>query len=454
MLQLQAGGPAVRAIQRQMGTPGVVQPRAQPVSGASTSRSEITMLRLHAGSPAARAVQRHMAMPGVVRPRAQLVTGANISRSETTMLRLHAGGPTARAVQRQGAMSRAILTRTQSVARTRTNRSETTPLQPQKGATPERTVQRQVGSPELGTSSTSPVSLSAPAEGPATAGGGGQPLPGLQAAQRTTSRMGDVGTTILHRYRAGSVEQANQGPSAPPGPALPEIRVSRQSLAPGMAGLIMPHRFAPAVHNASQGVLAATAGPAGLIMPHRFAPAVRNADQGMLAATASPGRVSETQAASGAVTGAGMALLAGTVQRASETSILRQLDTPPSRSTPPMVGVPGRTLGPGREAGAFSPDMPLLQRVGGEAVGAEVEGSGQVASRRPIPGAPSDLVLQRAAADFSVGRQPEPPGPGPSPPGDEPAAPGPEGPDLERLADEVMAIIEWRLTIQRESMGL
>lgn len=79
--------------------------------------------------------------------------------------------------------------------------------------------------------------------------------------------------------------------------------------------------------------------------------------------------------------------------------------------------------------------------------------------RPALAAASTDLVLQRAVSDIPAGTQVGASSPTPSPPDGEPpsptpATPGIEGPDLERLADEVMAIIERRLVVQRESLGL
>ena len=73
---------------------------------------------------------------------------------------------------------------------------------------------------------------------------------------------------------------------------------------------------------------------------------------------------------------------------------------------------------------------------------------------------PLVMPLQRAATeaatDASEAEMPTGSPPQPITEPEEPAAgqPGLEGLDLERLADEVYAIIEQRLTIERESLGI
>ena len=105
-------------------------------------------------------------------------------------------------------------------------------------------------------------------------------------------------------------------------------------------------------------------------------------------------------------------------------------------------------------------EMPLLRMVERRTGKAEAGSAMLVQTWPASPGAPTTLPLRRATADTSA-TVPASESPGAAPPqsAGEPSAPtetrpGLEGLDLERLADEVYAIIERRLTIERESLGL
>jgi hypothetical protein len=105
--------------------------------------------------------------------------------------------------------------------------------------------------------------------------------------------------------------------------------------------------------------------------------------------------------------------------------------------------------------------MPLVQ-TSERTVARAVEQRTMPAMLRPaIGGGSTDLILQRATGSSASAQATGPAlaaageeSPAGTPTEPEPPPSATEGPDLERLADEVMSIIERRLIVQRESLGL
>jgi hypothetical protein len=143
----------------------------------------------------------------------------------------------------------------------------------------------------------------------------------------------------------------------------------------------------------------------------------------------------------------------------STTKAIQQLSMPLSRTVLSGAGMYGGGPRSRRELGSASPEMPLLRMVQRSAVGAGGQIATPVSAWPTFSGPPLDLPLQRAAAGASAGLPARdmpgsmPPGPASEPSSLTTVAASLEGPDLERLAGEVIAIIERRLTIQRESRG-
>ena len=118
-------------------------------------------------------------------------------------------------------------------------------------------------------------------------------------------------------------------------------------------------------------------------------------------------------------------------------------------------------MGGGTAAGHSSRILPV-RRLTASPMSAVAPVAGAAGSRGPLLiqtrkdyfDNPPAMPLQRATAESqSAGLAGESASTGPSPPTGEPT-PNPESLDLERLADQVYAILEQRLTIERESLGL
>jgi len=247
------------------------------------------------------------------------------------------------------------------------------------------------------------------------AGEGERPLIGVRVAPPTAAGVGDLGLAIRRRYLSDPAGEAIQRRGGLPGPAQPAT-VRRR----------MHQVIPPTATDAGQMVMASTAYGSRVRSPPstvRWKPLSRVAT--------CPG----------------------------QTITMRQPALPLSRTPLPGTGMFSGMSGLSREPYAASQEMPLLRMAERRVAGAGGGSAMPVSTRPAISGAPLGFPSQRAGREAPVGTQAETPGAVPSPPAGEPPSPttetpGLEGPDLERLADEVYAIIERRLTIERESLGL
>jgi hypothetical protein len=253
------------------------------------------------------------------------------------------------------------------------------------------------------------------------ASGGDRSAPASGAAQ--TAASGERKTVVVRRAPARQhaapsllITARSQGSA---GRTVTRGTVRRQPTAAGEPDLVLSQRSQPAVSlepGSTAVALPPTAGRAGL----------------------NPGQIVQRASPVGSGAGPNTASATG-LESASPTASLEQ-----------------------RARGGTRPFTPLLQASEHEVVRAVPEHTMPAMFRPAIGGGSTDLILQRAVASSP----PAAPAAGPAPvsaggesPASAPAEPEPppsetEGPDLERLADQVMAIIERRLIVQRESLGL
>ncbi len=228
--------------------------------------------------------------------------------------------------------------------------------------------------------------------------------------------------------------------------------MGQQGFARGRADFATPQRLAPSARIA----------PESLPVADQPAPIERRTEKVTPPAAAGAGQMFENFSESRAgltALGAGWTSVSRATTRVGETIAMRRPTMPLSRTALPGAGTYSEALRSRREPYATLQEMPLLRMAGRGAVGAGVESAMPVSARPAISGPPLDLPLQRAAAETPVGTPATTISGTVPPPAEEPPAPtaprpGLEGPDLERLADEVITIIERRLIVERESLGL
>ena len=305
--------------------------------------------------------------------------------------------------------------------------------------------------------------------------GGGQPSTGRGTAPHSAAQWDkapsgrDLGAAIVRAtpvmpgsdrllgrtvQRLGNVEGGR-------GVLAPQFVVARQRPAGSGSDLALPRRSLPVGLQASSRVASETLSFAEGALPVQRAAAQRASP---VVVGAGQTGVALSHLESGKDLSRGRYLsrmpLTRVGSRTVERGILRRSDAPghpeagrmaiARASFPESRRLGELSAGPGPRAAAH--EMPLLRASGSGPVAVGGQGAA-------LASAPVDLVLQSAASDISISLQAETSGSAPSPPEAGPsssafAAPETEGPDLERLADEVMAIIEQRLIVQRESIGL
>jgi hypothetical protein len=141
----------------------------------------------------------------------------------------------------------------------------------------------------------------------------------------------------------------------------------------------------------------------------------------------------------------------------TETALGRSPNTPLPRAFPPEPAVLNRAFSSGSSPSLAHPDLPLVG-VSGAGITRREAARNQVPA--PSAGPAGTLLLQRAStrAAAAMTETAQATTPAEQPTGGEPpappTAPSPEGVDLEHLADQVYTIIERRLTLERESLGL
>lgn len=292
--------------------------------------------------------------------------------------------------------------------------------------------------------------LSGPAERAIQRWGASQPPSG---GMQSSTAASNVGTAILRRHLSGPAEWAIQRRGAPPESAHSDIRMSQQGFARGRADFATPQRLAPSARIA----------PESLPVADQPAAIERRMGKAAPPAAAGAGQMFENFSGSRAgltALGAGWTSVSRATTRVGETIAMRQLAMPLSRTPLPETAMFKRAFGASREPYAASPELPLQRAAERGPIRARIESAMLVSAPASISGTPRDLPLQRAAAEAPVATPATeisgtvPPPPAEEPPSPTGATPSLQGPDLERLADEVIAIIERRLTIERESLGL
>jgi len=255
-----------------------------------------------------------------------------------------------------------------------------------------------------------------------------EPVAKAGAARPVAVRTGDLGMAILQRHLGGPAARAAQSDAAMPAPAQPEAR-------------------SPA------GAPLAAISPA---LPEGWVPPLRP-----VAGEAPPPR--GEQAAPGDAPGSGdwgqaiwHRYLRGPATRAvqrwataSERALSDVSNMSTSQPQPLLLLSRAVRTEPGTSRALPGAEMPLAS---------VTEWAGDTGPA-PAPavrhGTATVVPLQRAAADASSAAPPSmPPRPVGAPYPPTAPVPGPASLDVERLADEVYAIIERRLTIERESLGL
>jgi hypothetical protein len=426
--------------------------------------------------------QRSTAGPDRGAPNAQLASP--VSRLGAAILRRHLGGPTARAevIQRRGASESPPLVHAETQAAPSLAAGVHGPGAPvlrqsmpgsAKGVV-QRTPQTaqiegsaealpSVGTTQTGVSSPAGSRVSSGARASQPAGGEERPSGPAPARPPPSTAAGNLGTAIVQRHLTGPGAWVIRRQAARSGGTPPGRLISPIDSVVGRAHAATPQISERTVRRAAESLPVADR-PVGLQREtdNGFPPALAGVTP---PATGEWHPAVENTAASGSR--AGLTPLQRAWRPSSraevpsgEINVMRQLASPLFRLPRAGVETTGVGLSPRGDSYMAAPDMPLLRMV---ERGVKSTGDGRAApdSRTSAgSGTTVDLFLQRAEAGTSVAPPPadvsgtatSPPTGEPFPPGE--AMAGAQSMDLERLADQVYAIIERRLIIERESLGL
>jgi hypothetical protein len=379
--------------------------------------------------------QHSMASQGRGAPKVQ--AASTVSHLGAAILRRHLNGPGARAVQR-------------------------TLQTAQAGDSAE--AEGLVSTTQTEASSRAGPQLSSGAGASPPAGGKGRPSGPVQAVLPSPTVSGNLGTAILQRYLTGPEAWVMRRQAALPESAPPGIWISPHSFGPGRADAATPQISGRTARSAAQ----------SLPIAHRPASLQHEIGErfSTLAHITPPptgeGHTVENTAASGSR--AGLTLLRTAWRPSSratvpsgDTNVMRQLAPLVSRLPRSGVDTMGVPLGSKGESYLAAPEMRLLRMAERGAKTAEDRVAAPDSRTSAGSGTTVDLLMRGAVTETSVAPPPtDVSGTASSSPVGEPSAPSEatsgtgsmESIDLERLADQVYAIIERRLTIERESLGL
>jgi hypothetical protein len=450
ILRRHLGGPATRAVQRREAAPRQVHAPGHPTAGLAEDVHAAVIQRpavsastplLHARARAA-VIQRQAASasPPLVRPEARAAPRSAVGAHGQTapVLRQSTPGSAEGVVQRTPHMA------------------------PAEGSTE---AQRPQGTTQTEASSHAGSQISSDAGASPPAGGEGRPPGPVQTGPSSPTASGNLGTAILQRHLTGPGAWIMRRQVSPSGRAPLGRLVSINSFGLGRADAAVPRSSGRAAWRATQS-LPTIDRPANIQreIDERFSPHLAR----VMPPSTGEGRTIENTADVRSRTGL---MLLRTAWRPSlratvpsgDTNLMRQPASLVARlpqSGGQKMSAPFSSRG---EAYLAAPEMPLLRRT--EHGARSAEGRRMVPDTRPSIGSGTtvDLFLQRARAETSIAPPPAGmPGTAPSPPAGEPAASGEAAPgmehmesiDLERLADQVYTIIERRLIIERESLGL
>lgn len=380
--------------------------------------------------------QHSMASQGRGAPKVQ--AASTVSHLGAAILRRHLNGPGARAVQRTLQTAQAGDS-AEAEGLVSTTRSEA--------------------------SSRAGPQLSSGAGASPPAGGKGRPSGPVQAALPSPTASDNLGTAISQRHLTGPGTWVMRRQAVLPESAPPGIWISPHSFGPGRADAATPQISGRAARRASQPLPTAHR-PASLQreIDERFPPTLAH----ITPTATGEGHTVENTAASGSR--AGLTLLRRVWRPSSratvpsgDTNVVRQLAPLVSRLPRSGIETTGVALGPRGGSYLAAPEMWLLRMAERGAKTAEDRVAAPDSRTSAGSGTTVDLLMRGAVTETSVAPPPtDVSGTASSPPAGEPSAPSEaardtermESIDLERLADQVYAIIERRLTIERESLGL
>jgi hypothetical protein len=287
------------------------------------------------------------------------------------------------------------------------------------------------------------------------ASAGVQPATKVQLAPATAPTTGDLGASILQRHLGGPVERGFQRGSSLATAAFSGPGLILRSFAPGMAGSANPQT----VHLARQALEAApVAGQPPAVAGGQDQLDSQALDLGQNVQTAAPGSGTPSIATSGPV----WMPLSRAVGSIAGPNVMRRPAMPLAPSIQPGRGMVDTVPGPAGPPYPVSQEWPLSPAAERGAARSEGGSAPPPSLSAGQSGATVTRWLQRAPAESTpatpaAATSAAAPAGGPTPPAAAaPTAetPGSAAPDMERLADQVYMILERRLIMERESLGL